>query len=51
LAAQRAKGKNQINALMASAANFQLQQTRMGGGGNKTNNNSQRAGAKRKYGW
>ncbi|CAB9506582.1 expressed unknown protein [Seminavis robusta] len=42
----RARGKNQINQLMASAANFELQQARQGG---KTN--SQRAGAKRKYGW
>lgn len=42
----RAKGKNQINQLMASAANFELQQARSG---QKTNSN--RAGAKRKYGW
>ena len=42
----RARGKNQINQLMASAANFELQQARSG---QKTSN--QRAGAKRKYGW
>lgn len=46
LGAVRGKGKNQINQLMASAANFELQQARSG---QKTNN--QRAGAKRKYGW
>lgn len=44
--AVRARGKNQINQLMASAANFELQQARSG---QKTKN--QRAGAKRKYGW
>lgn len=43
----KAKGKNQINQLMQSAATFQLQQAR--GGGAKVNN--QRAGAKQKYGW
>jgi hypothetical protein len=42
----RVKGKNQINHLMASAANFELQQARSG-----QIKNSQRAGAKRKYGW
>jgi hypothetical protein len=41
------KGKNQINHLMASAAQLELQQAR--GAGSKAN--SQRAGAKRKYGW
>lgn len=46
LGAVRARGKNQINQLMASAANFELQQARSG---HKTNN--QRTGAKRKYGW
>jgi hypothetical protein len=45
LGAVRARGKNQINQLMASAANFELQQARQGGKSN------QRAGAKRKYGW
>lgn len=42
------KGKNQINALMASAATFELQQAR---GGPAGKSNSQRTGAKKKYGW
>lgn len=43
----KVKGKNQINQLMASAAQLELQQARRGG----SKVNSQRAGAKRKYGW
>jgi hypothetical protein len=43
----KVKGKNQINHLMASAAQLEMQQARQGG----PKVNSQRAGAKRKYGW
>ena len=48
LSSQRALGKNQINQLMSAAATFQLQQAR---NGPNAKANSQRAGAKRKYGW
>lgn len=43
-----ARGKNQINQLMASAADFELHRARQGG---SSSGNPHRANAKQKYGW